>query len=180
MALVAIVITGLPAGGKTTVAKRIAVGLNWPLLDKDDFLENLFASASVESFDDRRRLSKLSDEAFQAAAKMHSNAVLVSHWRPIVGRKNTGTDPDFVNEHFDKIIEVHCVCSVETAAKRFRTRIRHHGHMDKRKSEEDVKRQIQLLSKGYPLGIGFPISVETENPVDYARLLSQIKSEICV
>lgn len=175
MARAAIVVTGLPTGGKTTVAKRIAAGLNWPLLDKDVFLERLFAHESVTSLDDRRRLSRLSDKAFRDAISTVDAAVLVSHWRPVVGPQDTGTPPEFIIENFDKIVEVHCICSVETAATRFRKRTRHSGHMDKLKSREDITKQIQALSHGYPLGLGDLLSIETEGQSSFNKLLTQIK-----
>ncbi len=175
----AIVVTGLPAGGKTTVAKRLARELDWPLLDKDNFLEELFANnRGVKSLEDRRKLSNSSNVAFQTAATKLSEVVLVSHWRPKVGPQNTGTAPDFVEDHFDKIIEVHCICSPKTAVARFRSRNRHPGHMDELKSYEDIEKQIQSLANGYPLGIGRQLSIKTEGQVDYSELLAILRSEI--
>jgi hypothetical protein len=37
-----VVVSGLPASGKTTLARRLADGLGLPLLDKDDILDRLF------------------------------------------------------------------------------------------------------------------------------------------
>jgi adenylate kinase family enzyme len=37
-----IIVTGLPASGKTTLAKELARRLLVPHMDKDTFLENLF------------------------------------------------------------------------------------------------------------------------------------------
>lgn len=178
MTTTAIVVTGLPAGGKTTVAKHLATELNWPFLDKDDFLEKLYASEGVGSLDDRRRLSKLSNDAFQAAAISRNKVVLVSHWRPVAGPQNTGTAPEFVEAHFEKVIEVHCICSPQAAVDRFRSRTRHPGHMDKSRSYRDVEKQIQSMSHGYPLGIGFQLSIETEGNVDYRELLIKLRSEL--
>lgn len=42
-----IVISGIPASGKTTLASQLAPVLNLPLLDKDDILESLFDSLGI-------------------------------------------------------------------------------------------------------------------------------------
>ena len=178
MTSIAIIVTGLPAGGKTTVAIRLAAELDWTLLDKDSFLEDLYNDIVVASLDNRRRLSKLSNVAFQTAATKLNKAVLVSHWRPVSGQQNTGTTPNFVEDHFSKIIEVHCKCKPETAVARFRSRKRHPGHMDKLKSHEDIQKQIQSLSNGYPLGIGQQLSVSTEGLVNYPELFAKLRTKI--
>lgn len=43
----ATVLSGLPASGKTTVGRGIASAMAIPLLDKDDFLEDLFEKHRV-------------------------------------------------------------------------------------------------------------------------------------
>ncbi len=178
MTSIAIIVTGLPAGGKTTVTKRIAAELDWTLLDKDNFLEDFYTDIGVASLDNRRRLSKLSNVAFQTAATKLNQAVLVSHWRPVSGPQNTGTVPDFVEEHFNKVIEVHCSCNPETAVARFRSRTRHPGHLDKLRSRKDIQKQIQSMSNGYPLGIGQQLSVSTEGHVNYPELFAKLRTEI--
>ena len=42
-----VVVSGLPASGKSTVARTLAGALGLPLLDKDVFLEALFASDGI-------------------------------------------------------------------------------------------------------------------------------------
>ena len=38
-----IIVTGLPASGKSTIGRAVAAALNLPLLDKHEILEGLFA-----------------------------------------------------------------------------------------------------------------------------------------
>jgi len=149
---VAILVTGLPASGKTTLAHIVGQHLNWPVLDKDVFLETLYAQNVVASMALRRTLSQQADIAFQRAALNLRQAVLVSHWRPRHGPANTGTPTDWVPDHFDWVIEVHCACPLETCITRFRTRTRHPGHLDATRTEADVRLKMQSLTKGYPLG----------------------------
>ena len=39
-----VVVSGLPASGKTTVGRALSHGLSLPLIDKDDILEAMFDS----------------------------------------------------------------------------------------------------------------------------------------
>ena len=82
----AVIVTGLPASGKSTIARALATALGWPLLDKDVFLEALFDAHPVRLPDDRRHLSRAADAAFRQAAEALDRAILVSHWRPRQGR----------------------------------------------------------------------------------------------
>ena len=42
-----VVVSGLPASGKTTLARRLASVLELPLIDKDDILDRLFAERGI-------------------------------------------------------------------------------------------------------------------------------------
>ena len=178
MAPVAIVVTGLPASGKSTIARRLAADLDWPMFDKDDFLEALFDRHPVNSLDDRRRLSRQSDDVFRQAACGAKSAVLVSHWQPANGVENTGTPTDFLKQAFGRIVEVHCACTVETALQRFTARERHPSHMDAERGEDAIRHQFEALAPGYPLGLGALISVDTDVMLDMAPLISRVREDV--
>ncbi|SED18936.1 shikimate kinase [Streptomyces sp. TLI_105] len=42
-----VIVSGLPASGKTTLGRRLATGLGLPLVDKDAILEFLYGSLGV-------------------------------------------------------------------------------------------------------------------------------------
>lgn len=46
---VGVVVTGLPASGKTTLGRHIATSLGFGFLDKDEFLEDLFKTNQIHS-----------------------------------------------------------------------------------------------------------------------------------
>jgi dephospho-CoA kinase len=62
---VGVVVTGLPASGKTTTALVIANALSSDLIDTDDFLEGLYELNKVSTWEDRKNLSRLPDISFQ-------------------------------------------------------------------------------------------------------------------
>ena len=50
-----VIVTGLPASGKSTLGRAVAAALGLPMLDKDDILEALFDSLAAERFLARQR-----------------------------------------------------------------------------------------------------------------------------
>lgn len=170
----AIIVTGLPASGKSSVAHALAASLNIALFDKDDFLERLYEMNDVPDWDARKRLSRKSDIDFQAAAAGVSSAVLVSHWRPRTGSEVSGTATDWLKGSFDNVIEVFCRCPADVATQRFLTRKRHPGHMDTQRDPKQLAQNMLSMAGGYPLGVGPVVEVNTEVDVNIQNLLMQL------
>jgi len=80
------VVSGPPASGKTTLARRLAGDLGWPLLAKDDFKESLFDALGTGDAAWSRRLSEAAVAAQLAAARalvLAGQAVVVEgNFRP--------------------------------------------------------------------------------------------------
>lgn len=167
----AIIVTGLPASGKTTLARAVARTLRWPLLDKDDFLETLYETHEVRSLADRSRLSRQSDALFQRAAQEQLRVVLVSHWA-VGAPSNGGTPTSWLTAQFDHLIELCCLCSPDTATARFQARRRHPKHLDHLRLAADLRQQMQDRHDLLPLGIGPVVTVNTERDVDLAAVLT--------
>jgi dephospho-CoA kinase len=55
---IGVIVTGLPASGKATVARVVANALSFDLIDKDDFLEGLYELNDVSTWEDRKSLSR--------------------------------------------------------------------------------------------------------------------------
>jgi adenylylsulfate kinase-like enzyme len=170
----AILVTGLPASGKTTLGRRLAAALSWPYLDKDDFLEALFESQGVGDEQWRRRLSIEADKQFETTALEQTNTVLVSHWRPR-GRADTGTPTDWVNRRFHCTVEVYCECDPELAARRFVSRTRHPGHLDKTKPEEAVLSWMHDMAALYPLSSAKVIRVSSISDISIHDVVDEIR-----
>ena len=171
----AVVVTGLPASGKTTIARALAASLSFAFLDKDDFLERLFEEQGVGSRQHRAGLSRRSDGLFQEAARSHRDVVLVSHWQPRIGPIDTGTPTRRLDETFADIVEVCCPCTPETATERFLSRRRHAGHLDREKDPVAFAEWMRTLAGGYPLAVGALVEVATEDNVDATELANRVK-----
>ena len=172
---IGVIVTGLPASGKTTIAREIAKQLNFELLDKDDFLEKLFQRFEVHSVDDRKQLSRQSDRAFQEAAVRSGSAVLVSHWRRPLDSNDSGTPAEWLAQEYTRIVEVVCQCPPKVALKRFLTRKRHSSHLDTHNDPDEIQQRMAVWANRYPLGIGTLVEVQTDRSVNISYLIEEIR-----
>ncbi len=174
MTRTAIVVTGLPASGKSTLARAIAVELRLSFLDKDDFLERLYEMEVVSDQATRQQLSRRSDRDFIAAARGLESAVLVSHWRNAACGPGSGTPIEWLTETFEQVIEVYCACPVDLAVERFMARKRHSGHQDNARTGSELRNTFAAYATDLPIGLGTLLSINGEvsvSPHDAADLI---------
>lgn len=174
----AVIVTGLPASGKTTIAREIAERLGLEFFDKDDFLEDLYEREGVSSWDHRKKLSRLSDVAFQEAAAKSDSAVLVSHWRPIRGIVESGTPSDWLLGEYETLVEVCCLCPPEEALRRFVSRTRHPGHLDKQRDTNELAGRFASWNKFFPLRVGRLLEVRTDIEVNFEMLAEGVRTTL--
>jgi len=170
-------VSGLPASGKTTLARQLAPLLGLPVIDKDDLLEASFRPVGDVSPLERSRLSRHADGVLRQRVERARNAVVVSHWRRPELSMTSGT-PTLWLRAFPALVEVHCVCGPEIATERFCSRDRNAAHGDQRKSPAEVLDQFRALHRLGPLSLGPVVTVDTEVPVDAAQLAEQIRHAV--
>lgn len=173
-----IVVTGLPGSGKTTVGNEVSKLLDIPLLDKDDYLERLFDKRGVGDAEWRQKLSREADEYFIDESKSIDEVILISHWRPANITATFGTPTKWLEENFDKVIELYCDCSVEIAALRFTQRKRHVGHVDKLKTYDEIVRWLCEYEQYLPIGFGERINVKTRDTSWRTTLKQNVKNTL--
>lgn len=167
-------ITGLPASGKTTLARHLGEELGFAVIDKDDFLETLLGSVQEFDTEFRYRCSREADKQFEEAARAAGDAILVSHWQGPNQDRDSGTPSAWLRE-FDSVIEIVCQCSVATAVQRFRNRNRHPGHGDSRSDLSVLMNWFEEDSLKGSLGLGPLIEVNTEAFVDIKKLAQECR-----
>ncbi len=180
MSRFAIIVTGLPASGKTTIGKIIAEKLGINFLDKDDFLEKRFDRDGVGDLLWRQELSQKSNVDFQNAAIVHSSVVLISHWRPLNDKSSSGTPTEWLNNKFPNLIEVFCDCPQKEAVARFIERSRHKGHCDKDRSKLEINKTFSKYSENLPLKLGSVIKIETSLTNNSQQVLEELLLELAL
>jgi predicted kinase len=169
-----VIVSGIPASGKSTIGHAVAAALELPILDKDEILEAMFDSQGVGNAEWRSRLSRTADETLQEMALRSDSAVITSWWRHPLSRVNSGTPVEWLSSLQGLVVELHCVCSPQVATERFLARQRHAGHLDHSKTRDEVLAGFQEHAALGPLGIGRVLMVSTERNVDLKVLLAQI------
>lgn len=169
-----IVVTGLPASGKSTLGQAVAEALGLPFLDKDEILEALFESMGTGDADWRLRLSRAADLVLQRQAMRSHGAVLASWWKHPRSPFASGTSPFWLQALPGHLIELHCRCKAEVAVQRFFARQRHAGHLDDSRLEHEELLKFQQAAEWGALGVGRLIEVNTEQPLELVALLDEI------
>ena len=68
-----IVLTGMPASGKSTVAAKLADALSLPVLAKDEFKEALFDTIGFSCYAEKRMLDHAANAVLLKAAEAMGN-----------------------------------------------------------------------------------------------------------
>jgi len=169
-----LVVTGLPASGKSTLARAVGNALALPVVDKDEILEALFDSLGVGDAEWRRRLSRAADEVLRRQASQFPGAVLTSWWRHSQSPVESGTSPEWLASLPGPLIEIHCLCDPRIAAERFLARRRHKGHLDGGKSYPELLASFEDQASLGPLGVGRLVQVSTDGEVDLGAVLAEL------
>lgn len=167
-----VVVSGLPASGKTTLAQALSSKLSLPHFDKDVFLEALLGQTRVPSLQRRDALSRQADEQFQAAASRDGPAVLSSWWRHPLSTTTSGTSIGWLG---GEVLEIHCQCPAEVALKRFLERDRHPGHADALRGRSAMRAQFEAAARHGPLFPETAVVVDTSAPLADSVMLQLLQ-----
>lgn len=177
-----LIVTGPPCAGKTTLGKRIARELGWPLINKDGIKEALFDTLGWQ---DRAWSKKLGYASYtvlfyvvEAQLAAGCSVVVESNFRV-----------EFDSERFQALARCHpfravqilCHAAPETLLQRFAQRTasgeRHPGHVDHLYYEEFVASLAQYTYT--PLVLDGPVlAVDTTDfeKLDYAEIWAAVKT----
>ena len=165
----AVLVNGIPASGKSTVARAISQAKGWPLLTLDTIKEAFFAHLGTGGRDYNRTLGKASYQAIFALIKdfPDDTIVVIDAWfgfQPVEVFQG-----HIAHAGIGSIAEVWCQAPGEVLGERYRTRLgqRHSGHL----GESYIPELIELAKRAKPLG-GYPLfDVDTTRPLDSAALM---------
>ena len=173
-----VVVSGIPASGKTTLGRELARKLSLPYLDKDEFLEAMFERDGIGDMAWRKKLSRASDKTLERLAKNSTGAVVTSFWRNANMEGDSGTLVDWLRELPGKVIEVYCQCGPKIAVARFKARQRHPGHLDSVKSTDGMLEQFRRHTTAGALGIGKLVTVDTGKAYDLDAVVLEVRQKL--
>lgn len=163
-----VIVSGLPASGKTTLAEPLAQTLGIPLLSKDAIKEGLFETVGYGGLARSKTLSRVADAEMMRMARSLDGAVLDNFWHAETVEQLLAPLPR-------PIVEVFCHCDPDRAYKRFGERIRHPGHADEERSAGAARTAFFTSAEKLPLQmLGPVVEVDTERPVDVALIAARV------
>jgi glucokinase len=171
-----VIVSGLPASGKSTIARGLATQGPLPLFDKDPLLEAMYSPGVPRDAAERRSLSHRADQQLEEVVRNSPGAIVVSWWRHPRSAADSGTPTGWLHRLHGTLVEVYCECAPDLAVARFCERKRHPGHMDGRWSRASLAAQLATAAQLGPLNIGALVKVDSERPVDFAVLWKNVES----
>ncbi len=168
----AVLVNGVPASGKSTVARAISEAGGWPLLALDTVKEALFAHLGTGDREHNRLMGRASYQAMFAAVGDFpaDTTVVIDAW--------FGFQPaDVLQAHIVRakltnVVEVWCHAPPAVIGERYRARVgtRSSGHL----GLDYVPELIALATRAVPLGTFPLIQVDTTLPMHTANLTARI------
>ena len=163
-----VLVNGVPASGKSAIARALATETGWPLLTLDTVKEALFAHLGLGDRDYNRKLGRASYQAiFAAFGDFPPGATaIVDAWFGFQPREVL--EGHLARAGVTQVVEVWAQARPETIGARYAARVgtRSAGHL----GLEYVPELIELARCAQPLG-GFPrIDVDCEQAVESREL----------
>lgn len=173
-----ILVNGVPASGKSTVAAIIARRLSMPILALDTIKEAFFDHLGIGDRDHSRLLGKASYQAiFSTIAGFPPGlGAIVDAWHNF--QPLQVLQGHLVRASARVVLEVWCHAPPEVIAERYRTRasLRHTGHLPASYAEE----LAALAARATPLGVGPTIGVATDREIDEEALIAAVKQQLSI
>lgn len=165
----AVLVNGLPASGKSTVARAVSAARNWPLLTLDTVKEAFFDHLGTGDRDHNRLFGKASFQAiFDLVGDFptHSTTVIDAWF---------GFQPiEVLQSHLARVgvgavAEIWCHAPGEVLGARYMARLdtRHSGHL----GQSYVPELTALADRAKPLGTYPRYDVDSTQPPDISALL---------
>jgi predicted kinase len=169
------IILGVPASGKTTLARRLAVDLSLACLCKDDIKEALFDSLGTG---DRRWSGTLSEASFAVLGRLAGtqlalgrSVIIEGNWRAT----HAAVLRAALDDGAARARQIWCCAEPAEIVRRFTQRKRHAGHLD-----PSARSEIEGAAALPPAFLDLPgvrRVYSSDSPTAYGDLIQSLKSE---
>jgi len=164
-----ILVTGVPASGKSTLSRLLADALQLPVLSKDVVKEVLHDSLDPT---DPVNISRASAEVIWCLLPSFPRGAIVDMWLDPV--RDAGVAADGLRRAVatTRAVEIQCRCPGEVAVERYRGRLRSAAH---RPPDTETLARIQEAADAMaPTGVGPHLAVDSTKPFAITDILAWI------
>ena len=171
----AVLVNGVPASGKSSVARALAEATGWPLLTLDTVKEALFAHLGTGDRGYNRLLGRASYQAIFAlvADFPDESTVIADAWFGFQPREVL--DGHLSRAGATAVMEIWCHAPPDVIGARYQARLgqRSPGHL----GADYVPELIALSARAGPLG-GFPcLNIDTTQTLDINTVINWLTAE---
>ena len=169
-----VVVTGMPAAGKTTVADSLSRSLSLPLVAKDAIKERLYDTLGTGDLEWSGRLGTgsfaLLFDFTRILLESGTTAILEANFA-------RGTESRFLALPEHRLVQIHCHAPLDVLVARYANRPRHQGHNDAEKVKELPSRFARRAHD--PLDLpGDLLRIDTSQPVDLDALAARVRGHL--